>query len=45
VPLSNFQQQMKFLADNGYHTILPDQLYDYLLTGKDLPPNPVMITF
>src|SRR4030095_16119001 len=45
VPLSNFQQQMKFLAENGYHTILPDQLYDYLLTGKELPSNPIMITF
>jgi hypothetical protein len=21
------------LADSGYHTILPDQLYNYLVTG------------
>ena len=45
VPVSNFREQMKFLADNGYHTISPDQLYDYLLKGTELPSRPVMITF
>jgi peptidoglycan/xylan/chitin deacetylase (PgdA/CDA1 family) len=45
VPLSSFRDQMKFLADNGYHSISPDQLYDYLLKGKALPSNPIMITF
>lgn len=45
VPVANFQAQMKMLADSGYHTILPDQLYDYLTTGKQLPSKPVMITF
>lgn len=42
---SNFADQMKALSDNGYHTILPNQLYDYLTHGVSLPPNPVMITF
>ncbi len=45
VPVNNFHEQIKFLADNGYHTILPDQLYDYLEKGKPLPDKPVMITF
>ncbi|HMG67999.1 MAG TPA: polysaccharide deacetylase family protein, partial [Chitinophagaceae bacterium] len=45
VPVDNFRQQMKFLADNGYHTILPDQLYDYLLKGTPLPSRPIMITY
>jgi peptidoglycan/xylan/chitin deacetylase (PgdA/CDA1 family) len=45
VPLDNFRLQMKFLADNGYHTILPDQLYDYLLNGTQLPSKPIMLTF
>jgi peptidoglycan/xylan/chitin deacetylase (PgdA/CDA1 family) len=45
VPVANFREQMKLLADNGYHTILPDQLYEYLVFGKELPANPVMITF
>lgn len=33
------------LADSGFHTILPDQLYNYLVYGDPLPPKPVMITF
>src|SRR5206468_11653311 len=45
VPVNNFREQMKFLADNGYHTILPDQLYDYLLKGMALPSRPIMISF
>ena len=45
VPVANFVEQMRTLANNGYHTILPDQLYDYLLKGTPLPPKPIMITF
>jgi len=45
VPVNNFRAQIKFLADNGYHTILPDQLYDYLLKGMALPQKPIMISF
>ena len=33
------------LADSGYHTILPDQLYAYLNTGAALPSKPIMLTF
>jgi peptidoglycan/xylan/chitin deacetylase (PgdA/CDA1 family) len=45
VPVSSFREQIKLLADSGYHSILPDQLYDYLTDGKSLPEKPVMITF
>lgn len=45
VPIANFRAQMKMLADSGYHTILPDQLYAYLTTGAALPSKPVMLTF
>ena len=45
VPVANFQEQIKLLADSGYHSILPDQLYDYLLYGKTLPSKPVIISF
>ena len=45
VPVNNFREQIKLLADNGYHTISPDQLYNYLLKGASLPSKPVMITF
>lgn len=40
-----FSEQMKALADAGYESILPDQLYDYLVYNKPLPAKPVMITF
>jgi peptidoglycan/xylan/chitin deacetylase (PgdA/CDA1 family) len=36
---------MKALADSGYHTVTPGQLYDYLAYGTPLPENPVMITY
>jgi len=45
VPVANFRQQLKSLADSGYHTILPGQLLEYLTRGKELPAKPVMITF
>jgi len=45
VPVDHFKEQMKLLADSGYHTILPDQLYEYLTRGAALPEKPVMITF
>ncbi|GGG61833.1 polysaccharide deacetylase family protein [Hymenobacter glacieicola] len=45
VPVEQFKAQIKMLADSGYHTILPDQLYAYLTTGAPLPSKPVMLTF
>lgn len=45
VTLTEFKKQMKMLADSGYHTVLPDQLYNYLAYGDPLPPKPFMITY
>ena len=45
VPVEVFKQQLKMLADSGYHTILPDQLYGYLTQGTPLPNKPIMLTF
>lgn len=42
---ANFAEQMKALSDAGYHSVLPNQLYDYLVYNKPLPAKPVMITF
>lgn len=41
----NFAAQMKALKDNGYHSILPAQLYEYLVHDAPLPDKPVMLTF
>jgi peptidoglycan/xylan/chitin deacetylase (PgdA/CDA1 family) len=40
-----FAAQMKALKDSGFTTILPDELYNYLVFGKKLPAKPVMLTF
>jgi peptidoglycan/xylan/chitin deacetylase (PgdA/CDA1 family) len=45
VTATQFRQQMKALADSGYHTVSPAQLYNYLTTGATLPSKPVMITY
>ena len=45
VSLPTFSAHMKILADSGYHSISPAQLYDYLVYNNALPQKPVMITF
>ena len=45
VSKATFAAHMKILADSGYHSILPTQLYDYLVYNKDLPTKPFMVTF
>lgn len=45
VPVDAFKTQIKMLADSGYHTITPDEYYDYLTLGTALPDKPVMISF
>lgn len=41
----DFEDQMKYLKDNNYHTITPEELYDSLSGNYQLPENPVLITF
>jgi peptidoglycan/xylan/chitin deacetylase (PgdA/CDA1 family) len=45
VSQATFSAHMKMLADSGYHSITPAQLYDYLVYNHELPQKPVMITF
>jgi len=45
IPIDVFKGHMKMLADSGYHTILLDQLYDYLNNGTPLPSKPILLTF
>ncbi|RYE31005.1 MAG: polysaccharide deacetylase family protein [Sphingobacteriaceae bacterium] len=42
---NDFKAQLKMLADSGYHTILPDELYAYLNENTPLPAKPIMLTF
>ena len=41
----DFDWQMKYLVDHGYHTISPDELYAFLEGKGTLPDRPVLITF
>ncbi len=45
VPPAAFAAQMRMLADSGYHTITPDQLYAYLVSGIRLPEKPILLSF
>ncbi len=45
VPPAVFAAQMQALKDSGYTTLLPDELYDYLVFGKSVPDKSVMLTF
>lgn len=45
INISDFDKHMKWLKEKGYNTITPDELYDFVANGADLPPNSVMITF
>ena len=38
-------QQMKFLFDNGYHAVSPDQLLRHFSIGDTLPLKPIIISF
>jgi len=42
---ATFSEHMKVLADSGYHSVSPAQLYDYLVFNKTLPEKPMVITF
>ena len=42
---SLLERDMKYLKDNGYTAVLPDELYEYVNGGGKLPEKPVMLTF
>lgn len=42
---SDFEQQMKYLSEEGYHTITPTEMMNALEYGTELPEKPIMITF
>lgn len=40
-----FASHLQILADSGYNSVLPNELYDYLVHNAALPDKPFMITF
>lgn len=45
VPVAEFAKQMDYLDSEGYTTISPDDLYNYVTSGAELPDKPILITF
>ena len=44
LPVDIFEAQMKYLKDNGYHTISPAELLDFLNYRQPIPKKSVIIT-
>lgn len=42
---AQFAEQMKALHDSGYQTVLPEQLYQYLVHNVPIPAKPIMLTY
>jgi len=40
-----FEQQLKYLKDNGYYTITLKNLYEYFMTDTKIPEKSVVLTF
>lgn len=40
-----FEKQMKYLKEKGYHTVLPDDIYNHYIKGVRLPEKPIMLSF
>lgn len=45
ISTEEFSRHIKMLHDSGYHSISPEQLYNYLTLGAPLPSHPVLISF
>lgn len=45
LPPEKFKEQLEYLASHGYHTISPNDLYQYYHNKKPLPSKPILLTF
>lgn len=45
VPTAVFEQQMRFIAESGYTSVLPSDLLAKRRKGRRLPDKPIVITF
>lgn len=45
VPPAVFEAHLRYLKDNGYHSISLHQLLLHLTRGEPLPENPIVLTF
>ncbi len=40
-----FEQDLRYLQEQGYNTVVMQDIIDYVMEGKPLPDNPIMLTF
>lgn len=45
ITLENFKQQMKYLKDQGYHTLTLEEIRNFYYQCKSLPEKSVLLTF
>jgi hypothetical protein len=45
VPYGIFEDHLRVFKRKGFNTINLSQLYDYVSTGKTIPPNSIVLTF
>lgn len=44
-PPDLLEEQLAWLKDNGYTGVTAEQVYEYKVNGKALPPKPIMLSF
>ena len=42
---TEFENDLKYLVSNNYHTIFVKDLIDFVYDNKELPDNPILLTF
>jgi len=45
ISAASFEKQIKYLKDRGYHSVLPDDIYNHYIKGTTLPEKPIMLSF
>ena len=43
LPVEKFEEQMRYLEENGFHSITVEELQAHFLHGKRLPKKPVPV--
>ncbi len=45
IDVQYFEEDLKYLRQNGFHTVLTEEVIQYFEKGEPLPENPIMLTF
>ncbi len=45
VSAADFESEVKYFSDQGYHTVSLEQVYNSLINGTALPDKPIVFTF